>query len=660
MFRTRQIALLLTLSVTVNAASQETEERDNPLEGYSERAISLQKRTFETFRDLKSYSDDGIVEMKTDAAFGRMNEGQKITFAMAGGRRFRLDTPTHTVASDGRELTVYMKNAQRYQVKPIEEDIAKQIEEYLGLAGMNIAVGQIMLSPKPAKLFTSIFKELDVAGSERVGEDDCAVLEGKMNASEIPMVTSDTPARVYLRKRDGLIRRVEIDLSEMMKKQMEQAPGGMSVSEFKVVYDVRDIRVNEPLEESRLAFSPPSSAKKVEKFYGGMMGGGGPGAQQFELSGHDAPAFDLPAHGGERVSLGDYRGHVVLLHFGVGGFGFQQSDRSIEKLEEIQRDYADKGVHVIYVHTGSNADKLIEDLGHEPGVVVALDPDRATAGEYFEEQWSFGAVLIDKEGVVQGRYAGFITDPTTKAMRSDLDKLLGGETLPSAKKMTAEEIDEAFEQRTGAFTMPGGAEPVNEDRLKEAWSVRASGGNIAFSSGGSKYDDRVFWVRDKGRVLGISPAGETLIELPIQKATADMFGQETFAVGKLGSNWGVVYMSTIAGDEQQPGGWRPPKAAVLTATDAEGHELWKVELKAENMQLPQHLALGDVDGRPGDEVIFFHGGAVCVLDSKGEVLVRKPCPGWASWLIVADRDRDEQAEIYVRSQYKLTRLDYER
>lgn len=654
---------LLACGSAAQDAPQESgkEDRRDALEGYSAKAIDTLRKTFETLRDLKSYSDDGVIQMKTDGTIPGVNEDQRYKFSWAKPRRFHLDTPTHELVSDGKDITTYAKQMQRYRVEPLKEDPISQLDESFGAMGLKFGTAHLLLSPKPATYFVHAFKELDRTGEEKIDKDACVVLEGKLDAREIPMVNGEAPVKVLLRKSDGLLRRIEVDLTEPMKKQFEGTPGAaaMQFNEFKVVYDVRDIKVDDKPEEDAFAFKAPSGARKVDKFYSTFMNQGN-SVQQFELSGQEAPDFTLKTHKGEDLSMQALRGHDVVLYFAIPNFGARSMDSGIDKLDDIQRDYVDKGVYVIFVQPSSKGDNVVEALGHEPSLIIALDPDRSVAQDYFDEQWGMGVVLVNKEGVVQGRHSGFMNEAVATSLRKDIDQLLAGEKLASAEKMTTEQIDEAFEQRAGVG-MTSSTEPLNEDLLRETWSVRASGGTIGFSSGGSKYDDKVFWIRDKNSILGISPGGEKLIELPVGKSGSNMFGQDTFAVGKFGNEWVAVSMTTSSTGEDDAApnqGFRPPNAASFTATDARGQQLWKLDLQVKSYQVPQHLALANIDGKPGDEVVYFHDGAVCVLDSKGEFKIRKPCPGWATWLIAADRDNDGRAEIYVRSQYKLTRFDY--
>ena len=87
-------------------------------------------------------------------------------------------------------------------------------------------------------------------------------------------------------------------------------------------------------------------------------------------------------------------------------------------------------------------------------------------------------------------------------------------------------------------------------------------------------------------------------------------------------------------------------------------EVWEIEVEADKRLVPSQIALGNIDGRRGDELVFFHQGAIWVVDSRGEVIVRKPSPGRPRWLRVEDRDGDKRAEIYIRTNTKLFRFDY--
>lgn len=670
--RTRGVCPLLVVCVPVlvaQVAPRETsrdnqkDARDDALEGYSPGAIETLRKTFETLRELKSYSDDGVIQMKTDGTMMGVNQDQRYKFSWAKPRRFRLDTPTHELVSDGKELTTYVRQMQRYRVEPLKDDPTGQIEESFAAMGMKFGMAHLLLTPRPATYFVRAFKELDHKGEEKIDKDVCVVLEGRLAGREIPMVNDDVPAKIFLRKSDGLPRRIEIDMTDAMKKQFEGNAGAgiVQFNEFKMVYDIRDIRIDEKPDDDAFVFKAPAGARKVDRFYGSIMNQGHT-LQQFELSGLEAPDFTLKTSRGEELSMRALRGHDVVLYFAMPNFGARAMDSGIDKLDDIQRDYVDKGVYVIFIQPSLKTDGVIESLGREPSLIIALDPDRGVAQDYFEEQWAMGVVLVNKEGIVQGWHAGFVNETVAANLRKDLDRLLAGETLPSAEKMTPEQLDEAFEQRAG-IGVASTAEPLNEELLRESWSVRASGGTVGFSSGGSKYDDKVFWVRDKTAILGISPSGEKLIELPVGKAGSNIFGQDAFAVGKFGNDWVAVCMTTsTAGEEESTSaqGFAMPNTATLTATDARGQQLWKIDLQVKAYQVPQHLALANIDGKAGDEVVFFHDGAVCVMDSRGEFKLRKPCPGWATWLIAADRDGDGRAEIYVRSQYKLTRYDYAR
>jgi len=453
-----------------------------------------------------------------------------------------------------------------------------------------------------------------------------------------------------------MIRRIEIDLLEIMKKQFEENNTPLVVDRYEIIYDVRELQINEPVDPSVFVFEPPSSAKKVEQFYGARAHIGDT-AMQFELSGKKAPDFELESTDGASFVLSGFEGRVRVLYF-MGGW-WSGTDPTITLLGDIQREYADKDVVLACIFPHSSADKVAEHLEeNDIALTVLPDPGREAGGEYFDEQYGTGVVLVGRDGKVQGLYRSLFRKESDAHLRNDIDKLLQGETLPGGKPMSEEQIVEAQDQRAGAHSL-GSAEALNQDRLTEAWSVRARGSGSWWGQGaGAQSDHGGFWVRDKASVRHVDADGKVDAEVVIANPSKEMYVQDAFVVGRVGSRLAVVYMAPILGDEQQ-GGWRPPKGATVSASDESGDELWEFEIEIENNRLPSNLQMADLDGRAGDELVFLQGGAIWIVDGRGEVIVRFPCQGQPKWIRVEDRDRDRRAEIYLRTSHKLHRFDYQ-
>ncbi|MCH7996070.1 MAG: redoxin domain-containing protein [Planctomycetes bacterium] len=426
-------------------ASIMAEDKTVEFDDYSRAAERAVDQLLLSIARLKTYRDDAVIEMKTGMAFGR--DAQEVGFAYAKPNRLHIRTNEHEVVSDGKELTVYVKGMRRYKTAPLEKDIGKQIEQYVGGGRMGFGVSEMFTAANPRKWFAKRFKGLEITGRETIDDERCIVLEGMLETDAMGMVDTDAPVVIYLRESDGLIRRVEVDMLDAIKAQFgggedddddeSETPTFFPFKEYTVVYDVVDIEVNQAIDESEFTFDAPSGAKKVDEFFGGRWRHVGDTASRFELSGKEAPDFELESVDGESITLSALRGRIVVLDFLFAGFGRggRGGTMQLDMLDEVRRDYEAKGVTLLAIYPDSSADSLVERLSEaEIDITVVLDPDRSVTSEYFSDAFASGIVLVGKDGVVQGRYAGFLTADTAKTLRSDLDKLIEGKALAGAKQ----------------------------------------------------------------------------------------------------------------------------------------------------------------------------------------------------------------------------------
>lgn len=123
-----------------------------------------------------------------------------------------------------------------------------------------------------------------------------------------------------------------------------------------------------------------------------------------------APDFDLPALGGGRVKLSDYRGKVVILHFWT-----KTCKPCLEELPLLAK-FAEqlkdrKDVALIAVTIDENPQAIADVVavsfeGKAPNFPIAFDPENSIVrGKYgtklFPETW-----LIDTVGAIRARFDG--------------------------------------------------------------------------------------------------------------------------------------------------------------------------------------------------------------------------------------------------------------
>ncbi len=95
-----------------------------------------------------------------------------------------------------------------------------------------------------------------------------------------------------------------------------------------------------------------------------------------------APSFTLETLAGETLSLEDYRGQTVVIHFGTSWCPFCRAEDP--HLEALYQAYKERGVQVL---------------------VINVEEDDVDATEWKEEASFYFPMLMDRDGAVAARYA---------------------------------------------------------------------------------------------------------------------------------------------------------------------------------------------------------------------------------------------------------------
>ena len=158
--------------------------------------------------------------------------------------------------------------------------------------------------------------------------------------------------------------------------------------------------------------------------------------------GKEAPAFRLTSVDGKEVALSDYRGKLVVLHFGASWCPFCNAEAP--HLESLSKSYADKGVQVLVVDVGESK-KKVRKWTAKNGITfpVLLDVDgkaaRAWAPADAQPDLARDQVVLASNAIVDrdGKLAFFSLLDSTRfdarlvSLRARLDELLLDEARPS-------------------------------------------------------------------------------------------------------------------------------------------------------------------------------------------------------------------------------------
>jgi len=654
--------MLISLAMVfglATAAPADDKAKEN-LETWSPKAKDALERLTGGLEKLRSLEEKAEFRMESDAQEMGRPEGQKLSFAYLQPNQFRFKLPEGEVVCDGKELTVLKTDIGRYTTSKLDpkQDIVEQITQHMGPFRLEVGNGLLLVSKKPRDRFAEAFRNMDVTGRETRNGDACLVLQG---VAGIPggWVKGDVPVTVWMRETDGLLRGVEFDLLQMAQDAGEQF---QNATYFRMVYDVTELKVNEKPDEKAFSFTAPEGVKKTDRFYS-QWSHTGEGASQCVLSGKPVPEFEGKTLAGDTAGSEQLAGKVGVVSFLFAGGG--QTSPGVEELADLYAKYRDRGLEVIVVMQGEpDKDKLTETFDAAGATYPVIHEQGYAIARTLECQRGGGTVLINRDGIVQGRYSGFLTPETSKNLARVVEKLLDGQELASAKPMSKEEMEEYEDQTATRFSPSSQVEPLNEGWLREAWAARApdESGNYWSSGTGPQSDAEGIWVRHRNSVRKINLKGETVAEVPMppRKTASQGYTPPTpFLVGAVGRGGrpGIITVETIADEESQEQ-YKPPVGATFAAFDEQGTELWRLEVRGEQHQQPQHMTLADLDGRRGDELIFTYSSAIHVVSNEGEIIVRKPCLGWPQWVLVQDKDGNGRAEIYVRDQMNLRRYDF--
>ncbi|BDP44660.1 hypothetical protein DAETH_46290 (plasmid) [Deinococcus aetherius] len=121
-----------------------------------------------------------------------------------------------------------------------------------------------------------------------------------------------------------------------------------------------------------------------------------------------APDFTVTDLSGQRVSLRDLRGEVVIVLFGdLGCAVCRENDRL---LRGYQFEYLSHGLTVVSLHEHATRAELERyDAGFASSTLTGLDPGQAIARRYGARPLPT-TVFIDREGNIRGVHRGRLSE----------------------------------------------------------------------------------------------------------------------------------------------------------------------------------------------------------------------------------------------------------
>jgi len=158
-------------------------------------------------------------------------------------------------------------------------------------------------------------------------------------------------------------------------------------------------KLNAPIEESKFAYAPPTSATLYSP-------------PKLLADGTQAPDFTANDKDGRPVKLSDYKGKVVVLDFWATWCGPCQM--SLPHTTKVAKQYADKGVTVLAVNVWDKPDAFQAWLPKHPeygALHFAIDPEAAQAKGIATGLYGVSGIptqyIIGKDGRVVKSIVGY-------------------------------------------------------------------------------------------------------------------------------------------------------------------------------------------------------------------------------------------------------------
>lgn len=236
------------------------------------------------------------------------------------------DAKANIVVRDGETAWTYMGMLNQYtETKASSTGEAPQAGLFgIGDPAMGGADWRTFLNPRALR-HAALAKS-----PEMVGENSCRVIETRISLADLTPKAGKLPdsaakAMSSMMKRptkmnfsidnEGIIRKIEMDLTDMMKEMMKSAPaaGGPVVEKMTSTMLYSKVEFNPSMPEDIFKFTPPDGAKLVKEFdFAAVLGGK---SEEASLEGKPAPDFTLKSSDGKTVKLSDLKGKPVFINF---------------------------------------------------------------------------------------------------------------------------------------------------------------------------------------------------------------------------------------------------------------------------------------------------------------------------------------------------------
>jgi thiol-disulfide isomerase/thioredoxin len=234
---------------------------------------------------------------------------------------------------------------------------------------------------------------------------DCWVLEDNIGDMAVPLPQNDQPpvkatsVAMTMWVDKNLLIAVQTSMSMKMELPNMPAPN-MGTLDMHQTIVVKNLKIDQPVDESLFTFTPPEGAKEVKE-----LSFASAALPKADLTGKDAPAFEIRGVDGKVYASTALRGKTVLLDFWATWC--VPCRQSMPAVEKIYAEYKDRGLAALAVNVEEAHDVVEAFVKKTPfAYPVALSGESGIVDAYKVTAYPT-FVLIGPDGKVIAHEIGF-------------------------------------------------------------------------------------------------------------------------------------------------------------------------------------------------------------------------------------------------------------